>query len=96
MSLAEAVHNRQLVSFTYDGLPRVVQPATYGVTTTGKLSLRGCLVDGKSNRNTIPCWELYTEAKMSALTISDSTFENFACEGYTRDDSAFVTITAEH
>lgn len=51
MDLVSAIENRQVISFIYDGLPRVVEPATYGQTTTGKLSLRGCLVAGQSHRN---------------------------------------------
>lgn len=64
MSFVAAIRNRLLVSFTYDGLPRVVQPATYGYTTAGNLALRACLVHGQSKRYTLPCWELDTEAKM--------------------------------
>jgi hypothetical protein len=96
MNLASAIQNRQVITFTYDGLPRVVQPATYGTTTTGKLTLRGCLIGGQSQRNSIPCWELFTEAKMIDLKLEGSMFDTFDCEGYTRGDSAFATIVAEH
>lgn len=95
MDLAQAIAKRQVISFTYDCLPRIVQPATYGVTTTGKHSLRGCLIDGKSRRNSLPCWELYTEARISNLQVTDGTFSDFSCDGYTRGDSGFVTILAE-
>jgi hypothetical protein len=96
MDLKSAIENRQVISFIYDGLPRVVQPATYGETGTGKLSLRGCLVAGQSRRNQLPCWELYTEAKMEHLSLTGEVFESFASDGYTRGDSAFSTIRAEH
>lgn len=96
MDLISAIDNRQVISFIYDGLPRVVEPATYGQTTTGKLSLRGCLVAGRSHRNQLPCWELYTEAKMEQLSLTGEVFESFALDGYTRGDSAFATIRAEH
>jgi hypothetical protein len=96
MNLASAIQNWQVITFTYDGLPRVVQPATYGATTTGKLTLRGCLIGGESRRNTIPCWELFTEAKIANLALAGSTFVTFECEGYTQGDSAFAAIVAEH
>ncbi len=96
MNLTSAIQGRRVITFTYDGLPRVVQPATYGTTTTGKLTLRGCLIGGQSRRNSIPCWELFTEAKMVDLALTDATFVEFAREGYTRGDSGFVNIVAEH
>ena len=96
MNLSDAVDARSVISFDYDGLPRVVQPATYGVTSTGKNSLRGCLIDGASKRNPIPCWELYTEDKIVNLQASGATFVDFLLPGYTRNDSVFVQIFAEH
>ncbi len=96
MDFASAIHNRQLISFTYDGLPRVVQPATFGQTTTGKLSLCACQIDGSSRRNTPPCWELYTVAKIVGPAFHGTVFSNFAQPGYTRFDSAFTRIIAEH
>lgn len=96
MDLASAIHNRQVISFTYDGMHRVVQPATYGQTTTGKLTLRACQVGGASRRNTVPCWELYTEAKIVDPSLTGEVFETFALSGYTRGDSGFTRIIAEH
>ena len=96
MDFVAAIRGRRLVSFEYDGFTRVVQPATYGQTTTRKLTLRGCQVGGDSHRNSVPCWELYTEAKMGAASVMDAGFQLFALAGYTRGDSAFVSILAEH
>ncbi len=94
--LTEAINNRALISFVYDGLERVVEPATLGHTATGKLTLRGCLVRGRSRRNTLPCWELYTVSKMANLQLAGGGFENFTLSGYTRGDSGFKEIIAEH
>lgn len=96
MNLEDAIRSRRLVSFTYDQLPRVVEPATLGYTSTGKLSLRGCLIEGESRRNTLPCWELYTVDKIESLVSTSDTFVDFSLDGYTRGDSAFVQILAEH
>jgi len=73
-----------------------VQPATYGTTSTGKSSLRGCLVAGESQRNSIPCWELYTVDKMQDVAFTGESFTEFALPGYTTNDSAFLSIVAEH
>ena len=96
MDLASAIEDRQVISFTYDGLPRVVQPATYGRTTAGKLTLRGCQVGGTSHSNRLPCWELYTVSKIASLSSVGEVFESFALSGYTRGDSAFNAIIAQH
>jgi len=96
MDLVSAINDRQLIEFFYDGHPRIVQPATYGRTATGKWSLRACQVSGRSRRNTLPCWELYTESKMQGARATGETFEQFALTGYTRGDSAFPQIIAQH
>lgn len=96
MNLETAIHRRLLIEFTYDGLPRVAQPATLGTTRTGNESLRACLVGGASRTNSIPCWELYTVAKILNLHVTGTSFGAFAVAGYTRGDSMFATISAEH
>lgn len=96
MDPSSAIRDRTLISFTYDGLPRVVQPATYGYTTADNLALRGVLVQGDSKRNSIPCWELYKESKMVDLVALGQHFDAFAVPGYTRDDSGFKQIITQH
>lgn len=96
MNLNDAIRDRLLVEFVYDGLHRVAQPAALGITSTGKESLRACLVGGSSHRNPIPCWELYTVSKIQDLLVTEEVFDAFDVPGYTRGDSAFVAIAAEH
>ena len=96
MDFTSAIESRSEISFVYDGLARVVQPATLGITTTGKTALRGCLIDGSSKRNNIPCWELYSISKIMSATETGEQFSEFAVPGYTRGDSGFVQIIAEH
>lgn len=94
--LEAAITQRRVITFTYDGLERTVQPATLGVSSAGNLLIRGCQVDGRSKRNSVPCWELYSLAKIRDLAVADEVFGDFALPGYTRGDSAFVRIDAEH
>ena len=96
MDIPIAIRSRRLISFTYDGLPRVVQPATYGYTTAGNLAVRGVLIRGESRRNMLPCWELFKESKMAGFDMLDETFEDFAKPGYTLGDSGFSQILEEH
>ncbi len=95
MDFETAIARRAILSFTYDGLPRIVQPATYGVTTTGRRALRACQIAGESHRNTIPGWALFSEDKMVDVAATGGTFPAFALSGYTRGDSAFTEIVAE-
>lgn len=91
-----AIHARQEATFIYDGLPRLVQPATYGVSTAGRVSLRACLIGGRSRRNSVPYWELYSVEKIARPALNGTTFESFALPGYRRGDPAFISITAQH
>lgn len=75
MDLADAIRQRRIVTFVYDGCPRVVQPAAYGRhRTTDKLSLRGYQIDGASNSRTPPLWDLFTVEKIQGLRVTDETF----------------------
>jgi hypothetical protein len=96
MDIATAIESRSEIAFVYDGLRRVVQPATLGITSTGNTAMRGCLIAGSSKRNTIPCWELYSLSKIMGATETGHTFSDFTLAGYTRGDSGFVQIIAEH
>ena len=96
MNFAQVVSDRQVIRFTYDGLPRVVQPATFGVTTTGKQALRGCLIAGRSKPNYIPCWELYLTDKMVGVEVTGESFAAFRVAGYRMGDSDSMVIIAEH
>lgn len=94
--LKAAIIEHRVITFIYDGLERTVQPATLGMSSAANLLIRGCQVDGRSKRNSIPCWELYSLAKIRDLTVTDEVFDDFDLAGYTRGDSAFVRIDAEH
>ena len=48
------IAQRLLLSFVYDGLPRVVEPHLVGYSTTGKQLLRAYQVDGQSESGKIP------------------------------------------
>lgn len=58
------IAHRWLLSFVYDGLPRVVEPHLVGYSTTGKQLLRAYQVDGQSESGRIPDWRLFEVGKM--------------------------------
>lgn len=96
MDYAAAIDERRVIQFIYDGLPRLVQPATFGYSTTGKLTLRGCQVDGESRSGVVPDWRPFTVAKIVNPSPAGEVFSQFAMPGYTKRDSMFREIIAEH
>ena len=91
-TIINAIKNQQTLTFTYDGQPRVVEPHTYGVTTTGKESLRAYQIQGghvSSHRN--ESWHLFSVAKMFGLQCTGNNFSG-ARQGYKRTDSAMQQI----
>ncbi|WP_248760216.1 hypothetical protein [Pseudarthrobacter sp. SSS035] len=95
VDLSGAIHNRNLVAFHYDGHPRVVMPAAFGLhATTGNEILRGYQVDGTSNSRPVPFWHLFLTEKMSDLKILDGQFSENPPD-YSRDDEHIDPIHAQ-
>lgn len=75
MDFSEAIQNRNFVAFKYDGHPRVVIPAAFGIhATTGNEVLRGYQVEGTGNSRPVPFWDLFLTGKMSGVEVLDSQF----------------------
>lgn len=91
MSIASAIQNLQLLSFTYDGYSRVVEPHTYGIDTKGHAALRAYQVRGGSESGEYVGWKLFHVNEMRGLTVLQEHFVG-ARPKYKRSDSAFLTI----
>lgn len=79
----EAIKNRRLVQFSYDGHPRRVVPAAHGShVTTGNEVLRGYQIGGTSSSREIPLWDLFLVGKIVDAEILD--------EGFAEDPPGFV------
>lgn len=96
MDYAAAINAGQVITFVYDGMERVVQPATFGTSTAGKLTLRGCQIGGVSSSGSLPDWRPFTVAKVVNPALTGAVFTDFAVVGYTKGDSMFSHILAEH
>lgn len=94
MSIASAIQNLQLLSFTYDGFSRVVEPHTYGIDTKGHPALRAYQVRGGSESGEYVGWKLFHVNEMRGLTVLSEHFAG-ARPKYKRGDSAFSTIHAQ-
>lgn len=95
IDIASAIRNRQVISFSYDGQPRIVLPAAYGKhVTTGSTLLRGYQTGGKSNSRTVPLWDLFEERKMVSAKLTGETFPKNP-PGYKKGDKHLRPLLAE-
>lgn len=94
MSIATAIQRRSLLSFTYDGFRRTVEPHTYGMDTKGHMALRAYQVDGGSESGAYVGWKLFHVHEMLNVAIQAQTFAS-PRSGYKRSDKAFASITAQ-
>lgn len=73
--LTTAIQQRKIVTFTYEGLSRRVQPAAFGVgNRKGKETLHAYQIGGESQRGGVPHWRNFHVDKMSAVTVLDEVF----------------------
>ena len=72
--LCRAIRTRTVVSFDYDGLPRIVQPYCHGTTRKGQESLRAVQVAGQSRSGTLGQGKLWTLEKISNVRTTPETF----------------------
>ena len=94
--IVDAIRNRKVLSLTYEGIARTVEPHAYGVTTTGNEVLRCYQVEGvHRNKTGKPHdWDLLIVLKIHGLSAPGTTFSS-ARPGYKKGDKAMTTIYAE-
>jgi predicted DNA-binding transcriptional regulator YafY len=83
--LLDAIRDKCLVTFRYDGETRVVEPHCYGVDTKGHKALRAFQV-GKG-------WRLFHVAEMGPMSMTGGRFERPRPE-YNPNDKHMATIYA--
>lgn len=94
MQIKTAIQNKQLLSFTYDGYSRVVEPHTYGLDRKGHPALRAYQVRGGSESGEYVGWKMFHVNNMRGLSVLSDHFQS-ARPKYKRNDSDFSTINAE-
>ena len=92
--ISNAINNRELLSFTYDGYQRIVEPHTYGVTSKGKDSLRAYQVQGGHASSHNELWHLFTVAKMAGISSTGNSFSG-PRRDYKKNDTAMSRIYAQ-
>lgn len=88
--IINAIRNRECLSFNYDDLQRVVQPAAFGVSKSGNDCLR-CYQIGGGHINPGHEWDLCLLHKISQLKGTGERFINNP-PGYRRNDKGMIRI----
>ncbi|WLH34339.1 hypothetical protein PSH79_20750 [Pseudomonas sp. FP2196] len=92
-TIIDAINNNQVLTFTYSGIPRVVEPHAVGLSRTGKEVLR-CFQTYGGHVTPGHEWDLCELNKIYDLEISGATF-HASRPGYRRGDSHMTDIFAE-
>ena len=93
-TIHDAVRNRCVLSFSYHGHPRIMEPHTHGITTAGNEAVRCYQTAGTSDSGTIPGWRMILVSEIISLSVSG---EHFVGErpGYSKGDKGMSTIFVE-
>ncbi len=79
-TITDAIRNRKVLEFSYNGQPRVVEPQTYGISTTGHLILRGYQRTGGSTSGYTTGLRLFEIAKISQVRQTGEQFAEAQAE----------------
>jgi len=89
--VCNAITNRRLLSFTYEGFERVVEPHLCGQNDARHDVLLGWMVRGHSNSDPRPGWRNYLLTAMRNVQILDETFDQ-PRPGFKPVDSRMTTV----
>jgi len=93
-TICNAIKQRELIEFYYDGFYRKVEPHTLGVSKKGNDLLAAYQVEGGSKEGKVPEWKQFNLEKIERLNVLAESFTN-PRSGYTKDDSRMVKIYCE-
>jgi hypothetical protein len=94
MQIKTAIQNKQLLSFSYDGFPRTVEPHTYGLDKKGHPALRAYQIKGGSESGEYIGWKIFHVNEIHNLSVLQEHFAH-ARSDYKRNDSFFYSINAQ-
>lgn len=92
-TIIDAIDNLQVLTFTYSGIPRVVEPHALGISRTGKEVLR-CYQTHGGHVTPGHEWDLCELSKIYNLSISGTYFQT-PRPGYKKGDSHMISIFAQ-
>jgi hypothetical protein len=90
--ICQAIKERIVIQFSYEGQPRIVEPFTLGYhKDTGNLVLSAYRVGGFSKSQNDPPWRLYIVDDIRNLSFSNIQAESYR-KGYNPNDSRMSSI----
>lgn len=89
--ICQAIREKRVLSFSYDGYPRVVEPHCHGVSTAGNSVLRCYQTSGGSSSGTVPGWHMMKTDKIIGLADAQLVFAG-PREGYKKADKGMSAI----
>ncbi len=92
--ICEAIKNRKLLEFYYDGHHRIVEPFTLGVSHKNNDVLSVYQVRGGSESGSSNPWRLFNLEEIENIRISDEFFAG-SREGYRKGDPRMSVIHCE-
>lgn len=72
--ICEAIRQRKIISFYYEGGKRIVEPYTFGYDRKDKPKLRAYQIKGYSSSGKPEGWKLFEVDKVSDIHILNETF----------------------
>jgi len=90
----EAIRNKNILKFNYQGFYRVVEPHTFGIFSNGNELLIAYQIDGESKSRKPPFWGNFQINEIEDLTISEDSFSE-PRDGYKKRDKRFKLIFSE-
>jgi|ERR1043166_4584893 hypothetical protein len=89
--IVSSIKNKTVLSLTYKGIPRQVEPHAFGLGTSGNDLLRCYQIAGGHNSDQPHTWDLLIVAEISALSDTGVEFAGARPE-YRRNDKAMAII----
>ncbi len=89
--LCEAILQRKVIHFSYDGGYRIAEPHCYGTSRDGNELLRAYQIGGHSESGNPIGWKLFRLDELSSLSIREDSFSGPRPQ-YNPNDPAMASI----
>ena len=90
--IINAIKSQNVITFHYEGGPRIVEPHCYGLTTRGNEAIRAYQIDGYSSSGEMG-WKLFDLSKAGSIEVLSEVFDTQS--GYRRGDRGMSRIFVE-
>jgi hypothetical protein len=71
--IRQAIQNKRVIEFTYNGLPRIAEPHIYG-SKDGVLQILAYQIGGRSSKGGLPEWRRFDLPAMRNLQLTTASF----------------------